>query len=561
MGKGEAVGCNRCGFASCPVMRTPSRDGGHTLTARCARCGKHRVLLRSEHSGLYARMGDFPIDPEAPGSRQALPTGAPAAGEGDWARAVELARQAAAAAEEIPAEYARQAQPFRTEAACEHDFFISYKSQQANTARALAEWLMAAGVRVWMAEYRILLGGYSGFAASILAGIDASARGLLLTSKAYAADPPPHCRQEVAWLQQRFAGQPARILEIQVEPNDARSTYGIPAASPLLSCTGGGELPLQAIRELLARHSDLRPDWWMPSPPADGERTMLSPRCRPRIAMSSAGFEVASWERDPQDGTDVIRLHQRSAGLDVHLTFDDSLGSMLQLYRATPGLARDLGDRGVYTMQRHAASEWMRRMPAEEQIALVEGGLHLLWVGDRAHLALTHRAGPVWMRKALVVLEDPSGAPPTEVAVTVSAGATSLPELLRALPAADALIASLRTVETPIPTTTPRLRAAAAATQRLYAFLSPLQLLAMPVMAYLLYKAWSTHGSLFGTAGARGASGLALAVGGCVLVPFNLVAARYWWEKGGRPAGPYRVGALFWLGAGLVGLWWVGAAR
>ncbi len=63
------VNCNRCGAADCPVMRTPRADGAYSLTARCARCGKHRVLLSAEYPDLYSRIHEFPIDAAPPGTR------------------------------------------------------------------------------------------------------------------------------------------------------------------------------------------------------------------------------------------------------------------------------------------------------------------------------------------------------------------------------------------------------------------------------------------------------------------------------------------------------------
>jgi tetratricopeptide (TPR) repeat protein len=99
------------------------------------------------------------------------------------------------------------------------DCFLSYKSDDANVVRRVAERLIAGGFRVWFAEYEVMLQNYDAFAEAIRKGTENSAFGLFFTSQKYAAS--EWCKQEVDWLRQRLARTPEHLIEIRLEPNNA----------------------------------------------------------------------------------------------------------------------------------------------------------------------------------------------------------------------------------------------------------------------------------------------------------------------------------------------------
>ena len=45
-----------------------------------------------------------------------------------------------------------------------YDYFISYKSEDTNIVRIIAEQMMASGLKIWFAEYNIIFSGRSGIA-------------------------------------------------------------------------------------------------------------------------------------------------------------------------------------------------------------------------------------------------------------------------------------------------------------------------------------------------------------------------------------------------------------
>ncbi|HPS42403.1 MAG TPA: toll/interleukin-1 receptor domain-containing protein [Anaerolineaceae bacterium] len=92
------------------------------------------------------------------------------------------------------------------------DVFISYKSQNVDLARAIADQLIGSGIRVWFAEYQILLVKREKFQQAIDKGIHQSRYGIALTNDAYAGS--EYCDKEMVQLI-RYVG-PDRIIEIMI---------------------------------------------------------------------------------------------------------------------------------------------------------------------------------------------------------------------------------------------------------------------------------------------------------------------------------------------------------
>ncbi len=93
----------------------------------------------------------------------------------------------------------------------EFDIFVSYRSHDANRVRALVDVLIASGVRVWFAEYKILLTNYDQFQEAINYGIDHSQYALLFTREEWADS--RYCQVEVTRIMQRMP--PQNILNLR----------------------------------------------------------------------------------------------------------------------------------------------------------------------------------------------------------------------------------------------------------------------------------------------------------------------------------------------------------
>jgi len=100
-----------------------------------------------------------------------------------------------------------------------HDVFISYKSEDAAKARYMAEMLMNAGLKVWMAEYSILLVGRKSFQEKINRGIAFSRKAIFLTNSKYAES--LYCRIEVL-LALELIGNQRDVVEVMI-PNESHA--------------------------------------------------------------------------------------------------------------------------------------------------------------------------------------------------------------------------------------------------------------------------------------------------------------------------------------------------
>ena len=75
-----------------------------------------------------------------------------------------------------------------------YNIFVSYRSKNIHIVRPIAEQLMAAGLKVWFAEYEILLSGRQRFKEAINHGINNCSFGICFTNDRYAQS--EHCQKE-----------------------------------------------------------------------------------------------------------------------------------------------------------------------------------------------------------------------------------------------------------------------------------------------------------------------------------------------------------------------------
>lgn len=112
------------------------------------------------------------------------------------------------------------------------DVFISYKSKNVELARAIADRLIASGLRVWFAEYQILLVKREKFQQSIDKGIRQSKYGIALTNDDYASS--EYCGLEMQQML-KYCG-PRHIIEIMIpeEPLTHQKYSQLSSASRIL---------------------------------------------------------------------------------------------------------------------------------------------------------------------------------------------------------------------------------------------------------------------------------------------------------------------------------------
>ncbi|MGM0668314.1 MAG: toll/interleukin-1 receptor domain-containing protein, partial [Gemmatimonadota bacterium] len=88
--------------------------------------------------------------------------------------------------------------------------FVSYKSEDANLVRGVAERMTANGVSLWFAEYEVLPETYERFQEAIDEGIQNASHGLIFTNARWADS--EYCRYEMAHLLERIP--PGKITEV-----------------------------------------------------------------------------------------------------------------------------------------------------------------------------------------------------------------------------------------------------------------------------------------------------------------------------------------------------------
>ena len=279
--------------------------------------------------------------------------------------------------------------------------FISYRSIDAALARELADLLTAAGVRVWFAEYEILLSGRERFVRAIDRGVRESLAAIVVTSEEYFAS--DHCMREMEGL--RRAVGPDRILEV-------RSRTLSPAAVSRSSVPAGQILgpSVSAVLERFEARSGMRVPRSLRSA---GFRTVTVGECSGRPVT----LDVGDWlEHEPGGALPTFRFGEDPPVL-VNLAWGPEL--------APEARVRDLADdRAMYDELMRYASGYMgglsrklgggSRGPGRTRVT----GVHLLFHAGASQLGLTYHNGSFWCRKISIVTRSPVTAEYAEFVFT-----------------------------------------------------------------------------------------------------------------------------------------------
>ena len=348
------------------------------------------------------------------------------------------------------------------------DLFVSYKSLDATLVRHIVEVLVRRGVRVWFAEYSVVLDNYDRFDSEILSAVNSCHRALLFTSRAYAGS--IHCEQEVIWLRQRFHAQPERILEIALEDNHARSAFGLPAGCPRFALASPHRFMLESFLEHQQELAPLVEAVWRhlghsSSPPwpcslaaglvAKTPET-FSLATSP-ISFRHEGFQLEKCSVSPETHGDWLEL--KSTGTDllglectlaVDFTMQTSPGEWLPVVPDGP-----LDDRKLYSEQRRLLEGHMLARIRELDPGVEGRGLHLVWLerpvpGSRAHIGLTiHSPQLGWRRWYSIILSGGELPRPVELMFTFRVPGPEIPfsRFLEVTSLTERLVQSIRIVE------------------------------------------------------------------------------------------------------------------
>jgi hypothetical protein len=329
------------------------------------------------------------------------------------------------------------------------DFFFSYKSQNANEIRRIAEHLMADGYRVWFAEYEVVLRNYKQFQRQIRKGTRNCSFAILFTTNLYSQS--KHCENEVTWLKQHLEKEPGRIIEVSLEePNNARQVFGLSPQSPRLVAhlSHWPSQENEEDHELLTRLTELTGfnlDHSSMTPQIRSSSDRFRARCAP-ISFDPSGFVLSKWSTYPADGTDVVSFEggpdQVRFGFNLYFHFypQKAPGQPFTTTNDRSPIAGELIDRSLYDELREYAA-WFMRQAGKQGIFLKERGLHLIWLNECTQFAITHSFLRVHMRKYSVIIDQLLR--PIQLIFTF--GVTgSFEDFYRLIPLMDHVIESIR---------------------------------------------------------------------------------------------------------------------
>ncbi|MCA8989104.1 MAG: toll/interleukin-1 receptor domain-containing protein [Planctomycetaceae bacterium] len=286
------------------------------------------------------------------------------------------------------------------------DLFISYKSDEVNEVRPVAEALISQGLDVWFAEYDILLLDYNQHKPVLLEGLCSAAFGICFTSNKWAGS--DHCCEEFDILSKRLAAD--RILEIG-RPGDLLPHKKRPKLkdSPFQEWTRdiGEMVDFIAAQSSLAIHKDQifvpssSPNWtsWI-------NRTQFT---KFRLDIGPFGSKPEFLHGDSYNDA-LFRGTVEKVPVRLGV-FTSSTRTAIGKLAAEGKVAQD--DRQLAAMYRKYASDAFIGGAVAESRS--DKGLHLFFKDGKGQVALTYSyptdAGFMWERRYVITTERSAARP------------------------------------------------------------------------------------------------------------------------------------------------------
>jgi hypothetical protein len=283
------------------------------------------------------------------------------------------------------------------------DVFLSYKSEDAELVRQVADALIAGGLKVWFAEYLILLVDRDRFQDAIDDGLRRSRFGVLFTNDRYAQS--DHCRYELTQLLLPEYCGAGRLLEVRVRDEPLlRAHHPGLSGCPWLQFRGDvGEL-LRFIQQ----HTALPGDW--PAPPAQ-EATVPALFQDPAVGytLDVTGWTLVSRGRAAFLGQTVGPKFQREFG-DYKAVWNLVIGSPVVAPRRFRE-GQPIDDRECFDVTVAFAQKYLAAQPGAKC-----AGVHLFFLGGLSHFVVTYWRNGYWGRRYSIILTDAETNVSTEFA-------------------------------------------------------------------------------------------------------------------------------------------------
>jgi hypothetical protein len=279
----------------------------------------------------------------------------------------------------------------------------------------VAERLLARGIDLWFAEYRVLPENYEEFEEALDDGIHRATHGLVFTNQRWSE--AEWCRYEMQGLINRI-GDSANIVEVCIPKEEGPHVeYPLLAANEPVVFRGHHVRPEsedveELVGEICARLG--LPDPHQSTSVQRGERVSFQ---RYGAEFDPGPLRHSGSRTFLAQVVDTVGYYRSAnfigsiAGIEVSLDFyvwpfDSALRnlSISQEHAAN--------DREVYTAYRRYAQQWIEGESERRSSKLCSQGLHLVFIGRHSHFGLTYiskelsRTEAVWERRYSITLKD-----------------------------------------------------------------------------------------------------------------------------------------------------------
>lgn len=271
------------------------------------------------------------------------------------------------------------------------DTFISYRSKNVKTARRVAEYLIASGLKVWFAEYEILLKDRANFLSHIDKGIEHSSTGIVFTNDDYAAS--LHCQHEMNKMLKHIG--PDKILQVHI-PAESRTAELWPQLLKAKAHIFDGDIPdtLAFIAKNTNWGTIKTESKQLPSSLRNFKGKCLG---YPYV-VDISGWELIQKSFHGGGPCCVIRIGQN----DLYWNLQYGLEMDPKVYTARSSWD-EKDERELFDSIYEYASRYIRKYQSEQSVK----GVHFVPLFENNHIAITYFDGKFWKRRYSIMWLHP----------------------------------------------------------------------------------------------------------------------------------------------------------
>jgi len=280
--------------------------------------------------------------------------------------------------------------------------FISYKSKNVDTARLIANRLIASGKKVWFAEFEVLLTDRNRFQETIDKGIRKCKYGIALTNDDYADS--KYCRREMEQLLE-FCG-PENIIEIMI-PSEPKTHQKYERLKGALAHVFSGDV--DEVLSFVGQNTG-----WKIAPRIHFDRKRGEEIFEGDCLGETYTIDVTGWKLIDRSFYGGGPCYARKVeGRDVfwNLQFGEDCSPMA--YEARCRVSQQ-NERALYKEICHYADHNFRDLKRDSRVT----GAHLLFIQGTSHFAVTYYDENYWKRRYSIMLMHSERYRPAEFVFT-----------------------------------------------------------------------------------------------------------------------------------------------